>query len=208
MSLIKLLTVGKSLVSNKNGPARYRMTEQGMLPKFAPVGRPVALAPKPENRGMSDSDRYRAETRSAANPAPTPTTPTRQALEYSTAPAQRGGAVPSAHSSPVAPAATCLNSVPVNTDFFRLKRVAAAFGRAGGPSRKAPVQSELALDAVKVVRNDLSDADVEIVPTTAAPPPEPDRDRPSKERVLKTELTGVAWSRLTARWFGSSRVRA
>lgn len=41
---------------------------------------------------------------------------------------------------------------------------------------KAPVQGELSLDNIKVVRNDLSDADVEIVPMKARPakaPPEP-----------------------------------
>jgi len=30
----------------RNQPGRYKMAEQGLLPKFAPMGRPVSLAPK------------------------------------------------------------------------------------------------------------------------------------------------------------------
>ena len=36
--------------------------------------------------------------------------------------------------------------------------------QAAAPSAPSPVQSELSLDSVKVVHNDLSDADVEVVP--------------------------------------------
>jgi hypothetical protein len=46
MSLMKLLTVSKSFADGKSGPGRYKMAEQGLLPKFAPMGRPVSLAPK------------------------------------------------------------------------------------------------------------------------------------------------------------------
>src|SRR5882724_5615836 len=46
MSLMKLLSVSKSFAGGRNQSGRYKMVEQGLLPKFAPVGRPVSLAPK------------------------------------------------------------------------------------------------------------------------------------------------------------------
>ena len=69
-----------------------------------------------------------------------------------------------------------------------------------------PAQAELSLDAVKPVRNDLSDSDLQIVP--AKPENRPDAAKPPRSRLLKPELTGLAWSRLTARFFDSERVRA
>src|SRR5262245_14809763 len=50
MSLIKLLSIGKTVMAGNNQRGRYRMAGQGLLPKFAPVGRLVSLAPNP-NRG-------------------------------------------------------------------------------------------------------------------------------------------------------------
>jgi hypothetical protein len=72
------------------------------------------------------------------------------------------------------------------------------FSRKGAPRQAAPVQGELSLDTLKVVRNDLSDADLEIIraaepvaPTSApaAPPADP-------------LPTGLLLSRITARIFG------
>jgi len=70
----------------------------------------------------------------------------------------------------------------------------------------APAQVELSLDAVKPVRNDLSESDLQIVP--AKREIKADELKPLRPRVPKPELTGFAWSRLTARLFNSERVRA
>ena len=67
-------------------------------------------------------------------------------------------------------------------------------------------QAELSLDAVKPVRNDLSDSDLQIVPARLEIKPEVLKT--PRPRLLKPELTGFAWSRLTARVFNSERVRA
>jgi hypothetical protein len=50
------------------------------------------------------------------------------------------------------------------------------------------VQGELSLDKVKVVRNDLSEADVEIITATAGPKPKPQPAPPADEtmELLKT----------------------
>jgi hypothetical protein len=69
-----------------------------------------------------------------------------------------------------------------------------------------PAQGELSLDAVKPVRNDLSDSDLQIV--RAKPELKADALKASRPQSWKPELTGFAWSRLTARFFNSERVRA
>jgi hypothetical protein len=72
-----------------------------------------------------------------------------------------------------------------------------------GPRKPAPQktqcprQAELSLDRVKVVHNDLSDVDVEIVPikSRTAPAPEPPTSSETDH--------GHAWSRLSAKIFGA-----
>jgi hypothetical protein len=59
-----------------------------------------------------------------------------------------------------------------------------------------PLQAELLLDRVKVVHNDLSDADVEIVPIKSRPAPE------AVEPVLTPAHGEDSWSRLSAKIFG------
>lgn len=83
-----------------------------------------------------------------------------------------------------------------------LMRWATRFGRKGqrrGCSVPAPggrhVQTELSLDTVKVVRNDLSDCDFEVVSTVrqAAGPLADGKPAGSQRRVL-----GMVWNRLSA----------
>jgi hypothetical protein len=63
------------------------------------------------------------------------------------------------------------------------------------------VQGELSLDRVKVVRNDLSDSDLEIVPAK----------QPSRSAVPAPELAATvsspprAWGRVTSRLFGAGK---
>jgi hypothetical protein len=66
---------------------------------------------------------------------------------------------------------------------------------------KAPVQGVLSLDKVKVVRNDLSDADLEVVPVKSSVA------RQGGERTLAAVSTGkpagTPWEQWTARIFGA-----
>jgi hypothetical protein len=59
-----------------------------------------------------------------------------------------------------------------------------------------PLQAELSLDRVKVVHNDLSDADVEIVPIKSRTLPE------EAEPILPPAHGGDSWGRLSAKVFG------
>jgi hypothetical protein len=71
---------------------------------------------------------------------------------------------------------------------------------------KSMVQGELSLDRVKVVRNDLSDSDLEIVTTKprAAAPAQTVPRQPSV-LVAAAKPAGTAWGRATGRWFGAGK---
>ena len=60
------------------------------------------------------------------------------------------------------------------------------------------VQAELSLDTVKVVHNDLSDAEVEVVPIKSRPP------REMSESVVQAAGGGNSWSLLGAKIFGAN----
>ncbi len=62
------------------------------------------------------------------------------------------------------------------------------------------VQSELSLEAVKVVRNDLSDADLELVPLLKRTASFAPRVQPRPHAITRM------WERLTARLFGAGQV--
>jgi len=191
MSLMKLLSVSKSFAGGRNQPGRYKMAEQGLLPKFAPMGRPVSLAPKRK----SDDPASKQE----ANGTPTiQLNPPRQKFFRAAEPVKTVAPTPRAE--------VCVNANAAPTDWFRLGNRPFVNRTAGRPKPLAQAQAELLLDAVKPVRNDLSDSDLQIVP--AKPEIEPDALKQLRPRLLKLELTGLAWSRLTARYFSSERVRA
>ncbi len=138
MSLAKLLSAGSSFFGG-GASAPYRKNKRVYVPKFGSGGNPFSPKDKP------------AEPAPAVEPAPA--TP---------ASAQKIS-VPPAPVSAVMPA-----PVPV-------AKPAAKPGRNGWlnpfrPPQPAPspavsaVQSELSLEGVKVLHNDLSDADVDVVP--------------------------------------------
>ena len=71
------------------------------------------------------------------------------------------------------------------------------------PSVTAPVQGELALETVKVVRNDLSDSDLEVVPAVLAVPEPPPKPVAAPEAHA---VEGSNWGRITSRLFGAGKI--
>ena len=156
MNLGTLLATGKSLVKGQV-KISYRANRQVYLPKFGPVKNPF----KPETALPS------AETGHAAPAAPR------------TAPAAPETLVPAAGNhftrltQPVpAPPATVEKKAHWTGKFnpaqiFRhvtAQNAANSAGYAAKAQKTAATQAELSLDSVKVVHNDLSDVDVEVVP--------------------------------------------
>lgn len=100
---------------------------------------------------------------------------------------------------------------PSNAGWFkRTNPFAGSAASASGPAKTAPPsQPELSLDRVKVVRNDLSDADIEVVPKAAKTPKAPPGTTIPEKRYTRPEdrpdrLGKKAWSLLGSRLFGAA----
>jgi len=181
MSLLRLLTAGKSLVQSKEGN-RYRVTSQRLLPKFESKKTPFGGGP-----GEADT--------SAPEPAAAP------AVAIANAPT---------------PAPIVTEAAQTQGLFGRLRIwIGARFTRSPKLELprlgKGPVQTELSLDRVRVVRNDLSDADLEVVPakkTKSAPAVKPGTAAPpeSEPATAKPQTTPQHRpARLSSRLFAAGK---
>ncbi len=187
MSLLRLLATGKSLVGMKDTESRYRLTNQRLLPQFGPTRNPFSSSEKSEPEqtearfaGDDGGNGASGEEHRSANSCDHHFT---EALRL------RAAALLSA----------CKGKLTGLVGRVRVKPTKPAIPR----FTKPPVQGELSLDKIKVVRNDLSDADLEVVP--ASQPTAPAGSGPA----LRTEEgTGVAesrWGRATAGFFGAGK---
>ena len=184
MSLLRLLTTGKSLVGMSDAESRYRVTRERLLPQFGSARNPFISTGKAEPAS--------AEARPSANCG-------------GNGAAEGGGGIQGASGEP---------AVTRARGALRLKAAALLSGwkaKLGGLLRrprskavkpaiprftKPPVQGELSLDKIKVLRNDLSDADLEVVPARAKPAPavvveETARGAESTAERTTTRLFGV-----------------
>jgi hypothetical protein len=163
MKLGTLLAAGKSLALRRRGDSPYRANKQFYLPKFGSQKNPFASVNQP-GEAISPEE-------TAAAPVKTPITvvaaKTQRLPTFSPAPrAANNGST--AANKPALPSQNPGRSLKWMS---RLNPFASgpAFCAAGRKTATIPVQAELSLDAVKVLRNDLSDVDVEIVPLKSRP---------------------------------------
>jgi hypothetical protein len=183
MSLGRLLATGKSLVGLSSDASRYRVNKQARLPKF--------ISPK--------------------NPFASGETPAASVIEQPAAPKP----VVAVASADASEAGKKNSRVPVSAraaewlgEWGRKLNPLARRSQTPGPVKSvAPSgspnarQGELPLDTVRVVRNDLSDTDFEVVRSAAAKPVSPVIALTAE----KFEPVGAAWHRLTARFFGEDQ---
>jgi hypothetical protein len=159
MSLMNLLSVGQSLQSVKP-QGRYKVASQPTLPKFAPMERGISLSPAKTGQGeAAHSPSVPMDFFRQAKPADkqVPQPPAQAAVPSSAAVRSSVSQVKSATPS----AEPKIRSKPWLDAWVRRHKT-----RTSHPL----VQGELSIDAVRVVRNDLSEADLEIVPGKAAEP--------------------------------------
>ena len=170
MNLGKLLAAGKSLVSGR-GAAAYRESKQAYLPKFA----------SPKNPFMTP-----AQNESPKAPLENPIAPVKKVSTPTWAKTQK---IPAISSSPKS-LATWTTKLNPMTMLRGSHEEAKSFSRPA-------VQAELSLDSVKVVHNDLTDADVEIVPMKSRPAR--NIDVPDLEPAKKSwEILGERLLKVTA----------
>jgi len=230
MSLLRLLAAGRSLVGMKDITARYRMRTAALLPKFGspknPFAAPAKTEPKPRPGiapaavpAQTKPEPVKMETvplfdgKPKTPPAPaapkTPVAPVKakEPLRETIQPAR-----PELKSMPARPATaarkpaafggwvTRINPLPL----LRLLKPGANKSPKPRPARAA-VQGELSLEKVKVVRNDLNDADVELLP--ARPTVTVSASSAISPVMTKTEpKTGsTTWNRLTSRLLGAGQ---
>jgi len=167
MSLGKLLTTGKSLVGLHDANARYQL-RTGALPKFESAKNPFASKTPAESEPQLP--KLSPAEIAAANLKKT------QSLPVPAQPGAKPAAAPVAQTASVASAPAALEPAkpsPAVDGWLKKLNPLVWFGnrkpaetKSAVPrfnKGKAPVQGELSLDNIKVMRNDLSDADVEIV---------------------------------------------
>ncbi len=202
MGLMQLLTVGRSLDRIRDEPSRYKMTQQTLLPKFGSVNAPEVRA-----RGLSGMTNP-AVTRADAEEA-------KPSCAAATNDRNKMNAVQPDMERKAAPAGAVKPAFPrgrwtlFRNPFAKASRQEAA--------TRAPVQSELLLDAVKPVRNDLSDSDLEIVQAARrnaevksqvpapAPAPVPMVVAPNAPEAQPVAAEGAAWSRIKNQFFGAGK---
>jgi hypothetical protein len=166
MNLGKLLAAGKSIIGG-GGEISYRISDRVYLPKF--------ISPK--------------------NPF-TPPVKVEPAPEVEVKPAEKGKASDGARTQklPTLPEARPRKKIwpgKINPlSFWRSVRASAP------PKTPRPLQAELSLDRVKVVHNDLTDADVEVVPIKSRTGPE------AESPLIPSARTADSLSRLSAKIFG------
>ncbi|MCS7336954.1 MAG: hypothetical protein NZ739_01770 [Verrucomicrobiae bacterium] len=151
MSLVRLLAIGKSLSPIKDKPNNYRLVRWGWPPKFCVPANPFAGT---------------AQSAAASEPQQSPGQSCRQVSTRAAKPAdaQRPDHAPSQPAGLLGRARLWLKSINPFSAKRQPKSNRHQLSRSG-----EPMQCELSLETVKVVRNDLSDSDVEVVPVRSAP---------------------------------------
>ena len=190
MSLMRLLAAGSSLRGIKDRRSPYKMTQQHLLPKFGPKeGDPVPLSadPRPTLRSIPSSAADRLPV--AEPPGETIGSPTNMNLNR-----------PEVHTSVASPDAG--EKPKMRRAFWPWMRRRNPFQpKQALKQGSGPVQGELMLERVKVVRNDLHEADLELVSPIAGA----GAAQPAGRASAAPEAARVAWQRITARLFGVRR---
>ena len=177
MSLGQMLAVCKTLSGIADNGGRYQMKQENLLPKFEPAKR---FEPA-KSEALSQPER--------PQPVFVPPAPAR------TADAQR-------KDSNMKTAVT--EGAEPEAARFPLGRWSKnPFVRRAALKAGAPAQGELSLEGVKVVRNDLSDADLEVVAPPATVAGETPFAAPQAADASAKEPAVSPWSKIAARLFGT-----
>jgi hypothetical protein len=201
MSVLRLLSTGKSLVGLREQARPYHVSDEPLLPKFEVKENPFRATVLP----AQPKDGLQAAAEKAAEPSPVEQVPA-----HPPAVAQQPAVQVRLHRQPL---------LKVGSRSGVGRRVGSLLSRLGGlvrrqplvrPVSRPPEQTELRLEAVKVVRNDLSESDIEVVPRAEmkAPSIEGGQTGVMRRMEVPTEVAAnSAWGRMSARVFGSGPER-
>lgn len=190
MSLMQLLAVGKSIIGLSAGRSPYRMREENLLPKFGPAKGAKAKPPAPAEAAPSIPKNVPKAEEPQTSQSATETK------------GNEMNAVVAGTETESEPGHT-RRSAETAHPFGRWTRLNPFHARFSKQSDAAPVQGELLLETVKVMRNDLSDADLEVVSSGQNSPPR--AGNAQREPAADSESSGLVLGRMTARLFGAGR---
>ena len=183
MSLGRLLAAGKSLVGLSGDASRYRVTKLARLPKFISPKNPFASGELPP---------------AAASDQPTASKPVITVAR----PDASGSAKRISRTSLTPRLTEWLRRLGRKTNPLARRSQTPGLGKSATKiGSLGTQQGELSLDSVRVVRNDLSDTDFEVVRPAAAKPVSPVIAMTAE----KLEPVGAAWNRLTSRFLGEDQ---
>lgn len=215
MSLLKFLTAGRSFVGGNGEGGRYRLPCRRVLPKFAAKPNPFRATSLPETARPTEGGQASLGFFPVAAEEPQPESapiqhetvaPAASAEAPANVESAASVAAPSAVSAPSAPAAAAGEKRPswLAVRGERLAKWWRSGGRSARPAiprfERPAVQGELRLESVKVVRNDLSDSDLEVV---KAKPATANRAGAIASSSAAVSATAARWSRAGARFFGA-----
>ena len=195
MSLLRLLTAGKTLVGLKSSELRYRFSNPRGLPRFNAKKNPFRATTLPDpNIIGAISPATRVELGKPDSAVPAPAKPSPQPSPLPVASKQSSGSGVKRNG--------LLKQVTRVKSWFGWRNPAKAAGRR--PSRPL-VQPELSLEKVRVMRNDLSDSDLEIVNAQPAPRPQARPLKPTPAHPAGVSTSQHSWTRVTSRLFGAGK---
>jgi len=214
MSLLKLLSAGKSLDGTKPAASPYRMRAANLLPKFGSAKNPFARTPKSEptkpeaGKGSTELETgslFEAEPKAVS--APVRKEPVLKEPEPVVIPEKKTepkpvAAVPATPAVPVAKRAKsgALSGLVKRFNPLNLLPKRQPSAPAGRPkTARTVVQGELSLERVRVLRNELNDSDLEFV--TAKPAVNMGTAGTMLPAAQRPRLT--TWGRLTSRLAGA-----
>ena len=174
MSLGRLLSSGKTLIGAYGETHRFRVNKRVALPKFV----------SPNNPFASGAQQECAEARTT-----TAAMPTKAKVRATNAPA------PPAALRKLSPvrAFKWVGELGAKLNPLAMLRRRGGLVANAQAGVTAPIQRELSLDTVRVLRNDLSDCDLELVPKKAVEP------EPAVVKVREMEVPVVKVQPLWAR---------
>jgi hypothetical protein len=190
MGLMQLLAAGRSLGKIGDQPSRYKMTQQSLLPKFGTVKAPEEQVP---GVGEVSSNQAIAKVRLKQSS---------QKIATAANDRKHMNAVQLKSQEVTVPKITATGpAFPIG----RWTLFKNPFSKTPKPKPvEDPVQPELSLDLVKPVRNDLSDADLELVQPVR---PALEKVVPAAERAEAATAApdGAAWGRIATQFFGAGK---
>ena len=198
MKLSRLLAVGRSLIGGKKEPAPYKLPQENWLPKFAANTKPSAAPNKKVLRDVPGESKVESGQPKGVIPFQPQQSDVPNATSDATSASETGQVQQTIAESfrPIQVPPPKRNSI--------LKNLLAA--RSAAKTTRPFVQAELGLDGVRVVRNDLRDADVE-VRRTAQPGAKAD-DKARNPFAVDNSKVATDWSRVSAHLLETNRPRA